>query len=237
MYIRYIQTHEWWHCRHPEVLSSAAQQCRAADVGPRAFAAPRVGGAEGLDRRVLGVKGLVRSAWDDPWGTSNIFKDVKLHNFTKFRASSRFEVVDSSWLLKTCSRPLWEVDSSILQARDQNRHFVEQVIEAPGVGPAGEPVGWGAFVGARHICRLGSPRGGTVLYDMRRTSSLCAGSTSCLYGTSWDLNLHTASPLSSSFIILIFLAGWLNPSKEHLEVQEQQSGEIVRHVKPLQTVL
>ena len=69
---------------HPaEVLSSAAQQCGAADVGPRAFAAPRVGGAEG-------VKGLVRSnAWDDHWGTSNIFKDLKLHNFTKLRASSR----------------------------------------------------------------------------------------------------------------------------------------------------
>eukprot|EP00435_Cladocopium_sp_Y103_P046363 s2108_g13.t1 len=27
------------------------------------------------------------------------------------------------------------VDSSILQARDRNRHFVEQVIEAPGAGP------------------------------------------------------------------------------------------------------
>ena len=50
-----------------EVLSSAAQQRRAADVGPRAVAAPRVGGTEGL----------VRSNADDPWGASKIFKDVK----------------------------------------------------------------------------------------------------------------------------------------------------------------
>ena len=109
-------------------------------------------GPELLQRRVSAVRKAwigeywVWRAWWDLHGMilgvlQTFFKDVKLHNFTKFRASSRFEVVDSSWLLKTCSRPLWEVDSSILQARDQNRHFVEQVIEAPGVGPAGEPVG------------------------------------------------------------------------------------------------